>query len=196
MKNINEMIFEYPLGELTDDTEKNFFRVFKRLKKFKTISLFLLAGAMISFLLSCMTEILSVFLLVLTVVFTLAGTALLKKTLAISPHFLFIKAYEKEMELTILQNEKKTVCPIVYDDILSMKFENKYSKIEMCFLNEDGKMEVKTILLNSQTPEQGFFLWTAPELIKKFKPNKKKISKLFGSEEAYYDKIFSAPEEL
>ena len=93
-------------------------------------------------------------------------------------HFLHIKATENELEITYYK-DKKSTHTFAYGEIEEIRFTDK-SYTAVC-IKREGR---KPILfeLNKDTPEQGFFLYTIPQILPNvFKGNSKEIAKKYVS---------------
>ena len=120
---------------------------------------------------------------------------------------LMIKAYNSHMQLIFyngIGGEKQEIF-LDYDDIVKGIFLNKYTEVMLVYresknsyvkyYNENDKeiqknrSEIIRIPLNQNTPEQGFFLYTAPKLFK-MEFDKKKMLGKFSDEEDYYNRIY------
>lgn len=119
-----------------------------------------------------------------------------------------IKAYKNRMHLVLyngIGGEKQEIS-LDYDDIVKGVFLNKYTAVMLVYresknsyvkyYNENGKeiqknrSEIIRIPINQNTPEQGFFLYTAPKLFN-MEFDKKKMLAKFSDEEDYYNKVYS-----
>ena len=120
---------------------------------------------------------------------------------------LMIKAYNNRMHLVFyngIGGEKQEIS-LDYDDIVKGVFLNKYTSVMLVYresknsyvkyYNENGKeiqknqSEIIRFPINQNTPEQGFFLYTAPKLFN-MEFDKKKMLGKFSDEEDYYNGIY------
>lgn len=116
---------------------------------------------------------------------------------------LVIKAYENHIEFEYYSFTKQPLVKVsaLYDEIQQAYLMNKYKEVVLIFNTNDcvvsldnegnilkGNEKIVRFQLNSQTPEQGFFLYTAPKLFN-VKFNKKKMLGKFGDEDDYYNNI-------
>lgn len=122
-------------------------------------------------------------------------------------HRLFIYAYKDYMTLEYYSVSRnfRTAVTVKYADISQCVFQNQYSEIMLVCKNSDSaevkiynrksecvsdtKEKMICFKLNANTPEQGFFLYTASDLFE-MKFDKRKMLGKFGDEEYYYKKIY------
>lgn len=196
---MNNLIFLYPSEE--ENIAETFEKMKKiRAKKQKKSAIFLLISGV--FLI-----ISSAFHISFLDYFAIAGFALFMISLYELKFFiaskLVIRAYESHIEFDYYSFTKQPLIKISasYNEIQQAYLMNKYNEVVIIFNNNqcinsydnNGNLvksneNIVRFRLNSNTPEQGFFLYTAPKLFD-VKFNKKKMLGKFGDEDDYYSNI-------
>lgn len=192
MNENTEMIFEYPTEEFRDDVHTEFLSKAKLSRKLKWCAVGCVLISMLTFFTYSLLAKHGFIFFILTAVTVMAAIFIFKLSIKFDWHYLFIRSYDTEMELEYFSGGEKNVFRIAYENISVIRFMDKrYSSVKIKYRDHGSDIERSIlILLNEATPEQGFFLYTAPQLIKKFKINQKIIEKKFGSEAEFYAEYF------
>lgn len=196
---MEKLIFLYP------SEEENIAETFEKIKKIrskkqkKSVIFLLFSGVFLI--------ISSAFHVTILDYFALAGLALfiisLYELRFLLASKLVIRAYENHIEFEYYSFTKQPLIKVsaMYKEIQQAYLMNKYKEVVIIFNNDDciaycdskgnikkSNQKIVRFQLNSKTPEQGFFLYTAPKLFN-VKFNKKKMLGKFGDEDDYYNNI-------
>lgn len=185
-------IYEYPSAELKTEICTTFEARSKLSKKLKFIGAGCLIGAMLLFMSYCLIVRFKFVFFLLTALCIVAAVVILKTAVRYNWHYLFVKAFDIDMDIEYFSNGTKSNFSINYDNILSIRFFDKnYSSIKIKYIDSHSDAVCNIfLLLNAGTPEQGFFLYTMPQLTEKFRISERLIEKKFGSEEEFYSDFF------
>lgn len=188
--NNEKVMFYYPQDEyrediLSENTERK-----RTMRRYKRICVFCISAAMISFLIYSVIPKYSLIFFFLTAVLVLAAVSFFKLYSALRSHCLFISAYERRLNIEYI-SDKNLSYSIAYEEISQAGFTDRlFTRILIRYTDNGVKKEV-SFSLNPFTPEQGFFLYTAPLLIEKMKINKGAVIRNFGTEEEYYERVYN-----
>lgn len=186
------LIYEYPSAELKAEICATFEARSKLSKKLKFIGAGCLIGAMLLFMSYCLIVRFKFVFFFLTALCIAAAVVILKTAVRYNWHYLFVKAFDTDMDIEYFSNGTKSNFTIKYDNILSIRFFDKnYSSIKIKYIDSHSDTVCNIfLLLNAGTPEQGFFLYTMPQLTEKLRISERSIEKKFGSEEEFYSNFF------
>lgn len=209
---MEDILYQYPIEEFKEATEKEFISGQFRQKKlvYTVIALFAFSFLFIFLYSISSVSLLSKTLLVLSIFCAVFGFIFLKNTVKkITPHMLYIDAYETEMTLTYYTYGRyfKRVLHIRYEDILSARFRNSSCTSFQISFRESSSTNYKSydingkelpdsinnlmlFDLNPDSYEQGFFLYYASDLftVKGFELGRKQL-KMFGNQEEYFSRL-------
>ncbi len=181
-----QIMFEYPVEDMQIIIEEEITEIQNRLKKVKITAFSILSLSLILFLIY---SIFSVRIItIIAVILLLFSSFLFSLCIKNERHFLHIRANENEMTLKYFTSKGLKEMQIWYEDISKITFSKDYTSVRIEGKSENTRFKHE-ILLNNATPEQGFFLYTLPRLTDKTRINSKKIERIFGTQEEFYERM-------
>lgn len=196
---MNEELFIYPA-----ESENTFLKYKMLCKKRRKTLLIMLISLLIAVVSLCLSNVYDVsFLYYIALVFFLLSAVSIYDAKGQYKSQLEIRAYNDHIELDYYSVGVSPMCKSVnakYDDIVEGYLQENFTQVMLVFKagsscvtgkNSDGKeidCENKFVRfqLNEHTPEQAFFIYTAPQLFP-MRFNKKKALGKFGDESDYYN---------
>lgn len=184
MKNI---LFEYPVDEGNRSFDDEFQVQKARSNKIKYTVIIEVFCALVMYFLSALFAKAALLFYFLTALFVFIAMITGKMFVKYPRHFLYIKATENELQLAYYKDKKEDY-HFQYNSIEEIRFADK--NFTAVYIKEEGRKPYY-FELNKWTPEQGFFLYTVPQILPNvFKGNSKEIAKKYGDEADFYHEVY------
>lgn len=184
---MENILFEYPVREENSSLDEEFQVFKKQLTKLKYAVMISSFCALTMYFLSAFFAKAELIFYFLTALFVFIAMITGKIFVRYPKHLLHIKATENELQLAYYR-DKKEEYRFQYDSIEEIRFADK-NFTSVC-IKEEGRKPYY-FELNKLTPEQGFFLYTIPQILPNvYKGNSKEIVKRYGNETDFYNKVY------
>lgn len=171
---MENILFEYPVNNENSSFDDEFQVQKARTNKIKYTVIIAVFCALVMYFLSALFAKAALLFYLLTAFFTILAMVTGKMFVKYPRHFLYIKATENELQLAYYKDKKEDY-HFQYNSIEEIRFADK--NFTAVYIKEEGRKPYY-FELNKWTPEQGFFLYTIPQILPNvFKGNSKEIAK-------------------
>lgn len=171
---MENILFEYPVNNENSSFDDEFQVQKARTIKIKYTVIIAVFCALVMYFLSALFAKAALLFYLLTAFFTILAMVTGKMFVKYPRHFLYIKATENELQLAYYKDKKEDY-HFQYKSIEEIRFADK--NFTAVYIKEEGRKPYY-FELNKWTPEQGFFLYTIPQILPNvFKGNSKEIAK-------------------
>lgn len=171
---MENILFEYPVNNENSSFDDEFQVQKARTIKIKYTVIIAVFCALVMYFLSALFAKAALLFYLLTAFFTILAMVTGKMFVKYPRHFLYIKATENELQLAYYKDKKEDY-HFQYNSIEEIRFADK--NFTAVYIKEEGRKPYY-FELNKWTPEQGFFLYTIPQILPNvFKGNSKEIAK-------------------
>lgn len=171
---MENILFEYPVNNENSSFDDEFQVLKARTNKIKYTVIIAVFCALVMYFLSALFAKAALLFYLLTAFFTILAMVTGKMFVKYPRHFLYIKATENELQLAYYKDKKEDY-HFQYNSIEEIRFADK--NFTAVYIKEEGRKPYY-FELNKWTPEQGFFLYTIPQILPNvFKGNSKEIAK-------------------
>lgn len=184
---MENILFEYPVNNENSSFDDEFQVLKARTNKIKYTVIIAVFCALVMYFLSALFAKAALLFYFLTALFVFIAMITGKMFVKYPRHFLYIKATENELQLANYKDKKKDY-HFQYNSIEEIRFADK--NFTAVYIKEEGRKPYY-FELNKWTPEQGFFLYTIPQILPNvFKGNSKEIAKKYGDEADFYNEVY------
>lgn len=184
---MENILFEYPVNNESSSFDDEFQVLKARTNKIKYTVIIAVFCALVMYFLSALFAKAALLFYFLTALFVFIAMITGKMFVKYPRHFLYIKATENELQLAYYKDKKEDY-HFQYNNIEEIRFADK--NFTAVYIKEEGRKPYY-FELNKWTPEQGFFLYTIPQILPNvFKGNSKEIAKKYGDEADFYNEVY------